>query len=421
MSGPAEVTGLDQCIAYAEHLAAEAGQHGPEGNEAYLAHLAVRRITGEGLSSGRAMQDAFAAAATAADAHAEQLTRQKTVQEAYDQAGDAGDKAYLTGDNTSTPDPAAASSGSADTKGTPMTDTPPAPPAPPAVAGQSKGGFFRCDGCGYVLETPAARGNVVAIEPAGCPNCRTSGVTFTPTKVFYPDRPSDDAIERDTRDVEAQIRATYQRLAEAPGIGVPLADLRAALPADLDRETVDAALYKLGAHSDVSLTPYTGQQQATLDNQQAALARGGKYDHTMRIYQGSGHRMPDTLQRIRSTSRVQAASILAPLPWSLVSWLAERMGVEVCDGTEELRERVAERADRNQREERADAQQGQRDGTLLYRADTEPEWVATWTDDDRRQVAAAAARLQRRAATQEMWAYVKDRADRWATAATPTS
>ncbi|NUS91753.1 MAG: hypothetical protein HOQ36_04980 [Nocardia sp.] len=62
------------------------------------------------------------------------------------------------------------------------------------------------------------------------------------------------------------------------------------------------------------------------------------------------------------------------------------MGVDLCAGSDELCQRIAERADRNYREERADAQQGERDGTLLYRADTEPEWVATWTDDDRLQV-----------------------------------
>jgi hypothetical protein len=92
-----EVTGLEQSIAYAEHLAEHAGQHGPEGNEDYLARLVAHRITRAGLTSGRAMQDAFAAAAAAAAAHAAELTKQKTVQEAYDMHADAGDKDFQTG------------------------------------------------------------------------------------------------------------------------------------------------------------------------------------------------------------------------------------------------------------------------------------------------------------------------------------
>jgi hypothetical protein len=98
MSGPDEVVGLDQSIAYAQHLAAEAGLHGPDGNETYLQHLAAARVTGDGLTSGQQMQDAFAAAAAAAEAHAAHLAKQAGVQEAYLQAPDAGDKAYLTGD-----------------------------------------------------------------------------------------------------------------------------------------------------------------------------------------------------------------------------------------------------------------------------------------------------------------------------------
>jgi hypothetical protein len=91
-----EITGLDQSIAYAEHLAGEAGQHGADGGEAYLAHLAASRVTGAGLTTGHSMQDAFATAAVAAAAHATELTRQKNVQEQYDVNPDVGDKTYLT-------------------------------------------------------------------------------------------------------------------------------------------------------------------------------------------------------------------------------------------------------------------------------------------------------------------------------------
>jgi hypothetical protein len=92
-----EVVGLDQSIAYAEHLAEQAGLHGPDGNEGYLARLAGCRVTGAGLTTGADMQQAFAAAAATAAAHAGELGKQTTVQEQYDANPDAGDKAYQTG------------------------------------------------------------------------------------------------------------------------------------------------------------------------------------------------------------------------------------------------------------------------------------------------------------------------------------
>lgn len=110
-AGPAEITGLTQSIAYAKHLASEAWLHGPDGNEDYPARLAAAHVTGAGLATGRTMQDAFAAAAAAAGAHAAELGKQLVVQEAYDQAPDAGDKTYLTSnagdarDVTSSPGP----------------------------------------------------------------------------------------------------------------------------------------------------------------------------------------------------------------------------------------------------------------------------------------------------------------------------
>jgi hypothetical protein len=62
----------------------------------------------------------------------------------------------------------------------------------------------------------------------------------------------------------------------------------------------------------------------------------------------------------------------------------------------------------------ADARQGQDDGTLLYRADTDPDWVAGWTDADRRRAREAAERLLARADSDPSWAYVRERAARWA-------
>jgi hypothetical protein len=106
-AGLGEVVGLDQSIGYAEHLAEQAGAHGPDRNEGYLTRLACCRVTGNGLATARTMQDAFAAAATAAAGHAGELQKQKSLQEQYDVNPDAGDKTYLTGadDAGSTPAP----------------------------------------------------------------------------------------------------------------------------------------------------------------------------------------------------------------------------------------------------------------------------------------------------------------------------
>lgn len=94
----AEIIGLTQSIGYAQHLAEQAGRHGPDGNEGYLLRLQAARVTGDGLTTGSAMQEAFAAAAAAATAHAAELDKQTSVQEQYAANPDAGDKGYQTGD-----------------------------------------------------------------------------------------------------------------------------------------------------------------------------------------------------------------------------------------------------------------------------------------------------------------------------------
>ncbi|WP_433732540.1 hypothetical protein ACQP2Y_46685 (plasmid) [Actinoplanes sp. CA-051413] len=103
-----EVLGLTQSIAYAQHLAEQARLHGPDGNQSYLARLAACRVTGDGLTTGHSMQNAFAAAAIAAAAHATELGKQTSIQEQYDVNPDAGDKTYLTGADGTDPAVAAA-------------------------------------------------------------------------------------------------------------------------------------------------------------------------------------------------------------------------------------------------------------------------------------------------------------------------
>ena len=270
---------------------------------------------------------------------------------------------------------------------------------------QAAAQYHRCGQCGYVVGPQIER-------PGGCPNCQTPGGAFAGTDIVFPERPTAEALARDTRAVEAKIRAAYARLVLDPGDSVALAALRDALPADLDRDTVDAALVKLAAHSGVQVTPRRDQKQADARTQKAALAIGAGYSHALSI--AAGPSLADTLQRIRSTSQVQAESMLAPLSDRDVAYLAERMNV-AADGTRaDLRRAVADCAEHNHQQWLADADQGAQDGKLLYRADTDPDWVAGWTDDDRQRAAEAAARLQHRAATEPRWAYVRERADQWA-------
>jgi hypothetical protein len=244
-----------------------------------------------------------------------------------------------------------------------------------------------------------------------CPSC-TTGTEFIPVAIDFPAPPSDEAVNADSRDVEAQIRAMYAGLTGRHGSLVPLTALRAALPGDLPRETVDAALSKLGTHADVHLTPRRDHHQTDPDTQAAALRFGGDYSHQIGI---EDERSPaGVLQRVRSTDAVHAASMLAPLNERDVAYVAERMGVDATGPTETVRQRVVEQSVANRDVRAADARQGEEDGTLLYRADHDPAWVTGWTDADRRRAAEAAVRLQHRAATEPSWAYVKDRADRWA-------
>ncbi|WP_433732558.1 hypothetical protein ACQP2Y_46730 (plasmid) [Actinoplanes sp. CA-051413] len=91
-----EVIGLDQSIAYARSLATFAGEHGQAGNEGYIGHLTTAKVEGAALQTAAEMQEAFANAAAAAEAHAGELEKQKAVQEAFDANPDAGDKEFQT-------------------------------------------------------------------------------------------------------------------------------------------------------------------------------------------------------------------------------------------------------------------------------------------------------------------------------------
>lgn len=90
------VNGLDQSINYANQLAAVATEHGPAGNEGYINHLVSSQVGGAAVQTAHDMQEAFANAAAAAEAHANELAKQKAIQEGYDANPDAGDKQFMT-------------------------------------------------------------------------------------------------------------------------------------------------------------------------------------------------------------------------------------------------------------------------------------------------------------------------------------
>jgi hypothetical protein len=91
-----EVLGLDQAVAYARSVAGVANQHSTSGAEQYIGHLTEREVQGEALQSAYDMQAAFSAAAAAAEKHADELEKMRSIQEGYTSNPDAGDKQFMT-------------------------------------------------------------------------------------------------------------------------------------------------------------------------------------------------------------------------------------------------------------------------------------------------------------------------------------
>lgn len=212
--------------------------------------------------------------------------------------------------------------------------------------------------------------------------------------------------------VEDQIRQTYREVTGGQDRLVTLAELRAALPAELPREQVDAALTNLRDHSDVHMSPRTAQRNATPENQAAALAVGGTHDHQILIERTQNPKL--VAERLHSRDEGRATSMVAALDDTTVRQVATELGVPVSEDVQQVRADLVATSVANQQAWLADARQGANDGTMLYRADTEPGWAASLGVAERQELAAAAERLQQRADTEPAWAYVKDRADRWA-------
>lgn len=230
-----------------------------------------------------------------------------------------------------------------------------------------------------------------------------------------------------TLDVERQIRRAYTDLcnqgttlygATRPDSIVRLADVRAALPDDVPREVVDLALARVAMQDDVNLFPLASRKNTTPDDQAAAVTLGVGYSDAMRV-DPMGLDLDTIHQGIRTAGADMATSMVDPLGDQTSRDLAARMGVDPTGSLRDVKQRIVERSDANCQAWHTEARQSELDGTLLYRADNEPDWVATWTAADYAAAGAAAGRvLSRCDRDPETWHDgFRDRARRWVDAA----
>lgn len=285
--------------------------------------------------------------------------------------------------------------------------------------------YWRCNTCGHVMGPQGNRPGGVPGDPyawvEGCPMCHGNNrrpTGYSPTEVHFPPHVDGAALDRDTRDVEAEIRRAVDELAPQyddfrHGYAVPLEALRERL-GHVDRETLDVALSKLGTHRDVHLdTGRVGHKQANEAAQRAALPFGGEHVSRIRI-NPDDRNVTDVLQSIRSADRAHATSMAAPLSDQDVRYIAERMDVDTSGTTDQVRERIVDRADANCQAWRAAAIQEETDGKLLYRADNDPAWVASWSPAERQAAYEAAERmLQWRGGNSPDHTGFYERARRW--------
>lgn len=246
----------------------------------------------------------------------------------------------------------------------------------------------------------------------------------------------------DTLDVEKLIRETYWRMLREgkhrygkPGVPceydtaiVELHDLRAELPADLPKETVDTALKRLMSNANVHLQPgplgrrelpnYPGQTTAapTAEQEDAKIRVGGSDAHFIMIERDP--RMSDVLQIVRSADADRATSAVAAVPDDQLPWLAEQMGVDLggANTPEQRRLLIVGQSAENHRAWMAEARSSHDDAMLLHRADNEPDWVATWTPTDWAAARAAGRRmLARHTSGEQGWdsPHYGERARRW--------
>lgn len=219
----------------------------------------------------------------------------------------------------------------------------------------------------------------------------------------------------DPRELEALVRDTYRALIASPepagwgrlGDIVSLAELRSALPADLPREEIDAALLNLASHADVHLFPRADQDKAHPNDRDAALLLGGAHQHALTIEETKSAR--DFAQRLNMSRREPAESMVAALDDTMVVTIARMLNVEQSGDIQQLRERLVNTSVANHDAWMAAATQQSKDGNLLYRAENDPGSLSA---ADRREVTAAA---QRHAGNPESFGPMRERAERWLT------
>lgn len=218
------------------------------------------------------------------------------------------------------------------------------------------------------------------------------------------------------RETEARLRAAITgALDDGRQTGaVSMVELRAALP-DVSREEFDAAATNVFQHSDVHPDPLRTEPDnlfahfgnTTKEEHEAGLVFGGQNTLSVRM-DPQGRNLTSDAQRWRAADRDQAESYFATCDEPQLRRLADEFGLDTDGDTDALRERLADNAARNQREDSIRGHQRQQDQVALAEAEEALErgyGPETWTDAERAEVAAAA----RRQATDE-WDIGRQRA-----------
>jgi hypothetical protein len=199
------------------------------------------------------------------------------------------------------------------------------------------------------------------------------------------------------RATEAAMREKIRELQGQPGSGyyVGLKDLREAMP-DLSKEEFDEVADKVFSHTDVFANPQRAGSGTKEEQLEAGVAFGPGM-HSVHILNPEEARLQrgDDPQRWKSSDRDTAESYFATLSEAELSNLARRLDLDAEGSAEELRERLADNAATNHREEGIRVHEETED--LIALADAEKAMdkgnhPGTWTDEERARVGAAARR-----------------------------
>lgn len=206
------------------------------------------------------------------------------------------------------------------------------------------------------------------------------------------------------RETEMRIRDAYAErdtsAAHEGGPGVPIRDLRAAMP-DVSDEEFDAALERVARHPDVNTDPIrTGLPLTPPDGEKEHPAEYVKtsYGNVYRTVRMDDRGRSQVSHLMEGVDRDAADSYLSTLNNRERDRIAEELGLEqYADETpEHLHERMVEEIARRQRERDLHAHQEEKDLSTLYDAENAQKQghpPEDWTEDERKQVAAARARV----------------------------